>query len=117
VGQGLSFSKPSEYLAIAFYESGRPKAQILNEIPKLVICKCPNLILHQRIMIANCALQIVKKAMVAYLTKKVLEDPTVQRHNNKFFRTFSSLGKRFRLLSPSKGKKKVMEEGQLHSRG
>lgn len=34
--QGFFYSKPSEYLAIAFYESGRPDAQILNEIQKLV---------------------------------------------------------------------------------
>jgi hypothetical protein len=59
---------------------------------------------------ANRALQIVKKIMVAYLEKTVLEDPVVQRHNNRFFRTFSRLGKRLRSLSPSKdkGKKKVI---------
>jgi hypothetical protein len=51
VSQGFFYSKPSEYLAIAFYESSRPKAQILNEIEKLVICKCPNLILHQKFQI------------------------------------------------------------------
>jgi hypothetical protein len=34
-GQGLGYSKPSEYLAIAFYDSGRPEAQILDEIQKL----------------------------------------------------------------------------------
>jgi hypothetical protein len=49
--QGFYYSKPSEYLAIGFYESNRPKAQILNEIEKLVACKCPNLILYQKFQI------------------------------------------------------------------
>lgn len=53
---------------------------------------------------ANRALQIVKKVMVAYHGKRVLEDPVVQRRTNKFFGTFSRLGKRLRSLSPSKGK-------------
>lgn len=44
--QGRSFSKPSEYLAIAFYESGRQKAQILDEIQKLAACKCCNIIIQ-----------------------------------------------------------------------
>jgi hypothetical protein len=51
VSQGLFFSKPSEYLAIAFYESGRSKAQILKEIEKLVICKYYNLTRHQKFQI------------------------------------------------------------------
>jgi hypothetical protein len=49
--QGFFYSKPSEYLAIAFYVSGRPNEQILSEIEKLVKCKCPNLILHQKFQI------------------------------------------------------------------
>lgn len=49
--QGRYYSKPAEYLAIAFYDSGRPKAQIINEIEKLVICKCPDLLLHQKFQI------------------------------------------------------------------
>jgi hypothetical protein len=36
---GLSYTKPSEYLTIAFYKSGRPEAQILAEIEKLVVSK------------------------------------------------------------------------------
>jgi hypothetical protein len=47
--QGFSYSKPSEYLAIAFYESGRLRAQILKDIEKLTHRKCPNLILYQKL--------------------------------------------------------------------
>ena len=39
--QGLFYSKPSEYLAIGFYESKRPKVQILEEIDKLLTRKSP----------------------------------------------------------------------------
>jgi hypothetical protein len=48
--------------------------------------------------------------MVAHLEKTVLEDPEVERHTNRFFRTFNRIGKRLRSLSPSKykGKKKVI---------
>jgi hypothetical protein len=47
MAQGFFYSKPSEYLAIGFYESNRPKVQILNEIMKLVARKSPHFILHQ----------------------------------------------------------------------
>jgi hypothetical protein len=30
IGQGFFDSKPSEYLVVAFYKSGRPEAQIVN---------------------------------------------------------------------------------------
>ena len=37
--QGWSFPKPIDYLAIAFYESNRPAAQVKAELEKLVKCK------------------------------------------------------------------------------
>jgi hypothetical protein len=38
-GQGLTYLKPVNYLAIAFYESNRSIAQILAEAEKMVKCK------------------------------------------------------------------------------
>ena len=38
-GQGLTYLKPIDYLAIALYESNRSMAQILAEVEKMVKCK------------------------------------------------------------------------------
>jgi hypothetical protein len=38
-GQGLSYAKAVDYLAIAFYESNRPKAQVMAELGKLLKSK------------------------------------------------------------------------------
>jgi hypothetical protein len=48
--------------------------------------------------------------MIGYLERRVLGNPEVQGHSNRFFRTLNRLGERLRSLSPSKekGKKSVI---------
>ncbi|ELR08992.1 hypothetical protein GMDG_00610 [Pseudogymnoascus destructans 20631-21] len=94
--QGFFFAKPTEYLAIAFVKSGRSMEQVLAEIKKLAA---------------------FRGVMVSFVQKPILDNPEVQRRNNRFFRTFTRLGQRLRSLSPGKNKEKTPKKEREKNNG